>query len=177
MTIVGIHQIDNILADANNATMLHQEELPATTYVVSTTPFVNGLDWGHGHLRGGTPAVLIDDKYYLSFFHTQTKLKSSGYNTYFMGAYTFSKQAPFTLLSISRFPIVDKQFYTGPWDTRFSNRKINYVVFPMHFTVENNKIQLTIGHQDAAGWLVTMELPDLLKSMREVGPVQTPAAA
>ena len=142
MTVVGVHQLDDILAEANNATLLHREELSATSYVVSTTPFVSGLDWGHGHLRGGTPAVLIDDKYYLSFFHTQTKLKTSGYNTYFMGAYTFSKQPPFTLLSISRFPIVDKQFYSGTWNTRFANRKINYVVFPMHFTVENgNKVR------------------------------------
>lgn len=62
------------------------------------------IKWPYGSLRGGTNCILINDSYYLSFFHTKTHFDSSYMATYVMGAYTFSNSIPFQLLSISTYP-------------------------------------------------------------------------
>ena len=138
------------------------------TYTVSTSKYISGIDWGHKHLRGGSEAHLIDDKFYLSFFHTQTHFEGSGLATYFFGAYTFSAKAPFTLLGLSRFPIIEKALYTGKWNKRFPRRKIDYVVFPMSFFIKASTIYVTVGHQDEYGYLLTLHLSDVLLSLRNV---------
>jgi hypothetical protein len=196
LVVCGVREYDAIVRDAANET-LHvvegEPERAASTFVVSAAPPVPfTIDWGHGHMRGGSPAVLVNDSYYLSFFHTATRLIGSGYTTYFMGAYAFSRDPPFHLLAVSRYPIIDDALYLGPWNTRFPNRRIDYVVrylslsllplrhlsltvlsalrqvFPMHFDLRGDWVHVTIGHQDAHGWLLTLPLEGLLWSMRNV---------
>jgi hypothetical protein len=62
----------------------------------------------HGHLRGGTNAILVGDVY-LSLFHTAFHVPGNFLKSYWMGAYTFSAQPPFKLLSVSPYPIVSKR--------------------------------------------------------------------
>ncbi len=139
-----------------------------TTSVVSTSKYIPGIDWGHLHMRGGSEARLIDNQFYLSFFHTQTRIQGSGLTTYFFGAYTFSPTPPFALLGVSRFPIIEKALYTGRWNTRFPRRKIDYVVFPMSFFVKNGTVHVAVGYQDECGWLLMLNLIELLTSLRNV---------
>lgn len=97
------------------------------------------------------------------------------YNTYVFGAYTFSSNPPFKLLSISPIPILNEQLYTGilimstsilviyinftyiykgKWNV-IKNRKLDYIVFPMSIFFEDDSdesiINLSFGHQDAYG--------------------------
>lgn len=87
--------------------------LAATLSIAEHVP----LPWQYGELRGGTNAVLVsltgEEDFYLAFFHSIAVLADSGRNTYFCGAYTFSAQPPFKLLSMSPHPIVDDSLYTG----------------------------------------------------------------
>ena len=172
LTVVGVKDWKEIIGDAANATLVVKEDVPGRpvpTYVVSAAPLVPGtIDWGHGHMRGGTQALLVGGAYYLSFFHTATHLKGSSYTTYFMGAYAFTRDSPFSLLAVSRYPIVDDSLYTGPWNTRFTNRMIDYVVFPMHFYLRGAWLHLTVGHQDASGKLLSLPLDDVVRGMRNV---------
>jgi hypothetical protein len=41
-------------------------------------------------------------------------------------------------------------------------------VFPMHFDLRGDWVHVTIGHQDAHGWLLTLPVEGLLWSMRSV---------
>lgn len=59
-----------------------------TVYLTALKP---GYEWKWGEMRGGTPALLIDDDNYLTFFHSQTCISSKYILTYVMGAYTFSR--------------------------------------------------------------------------------------
>ena len=119
-------------------------------------------------MRGGSQALLIDEKFYLSFFHTQTHLAKTGLTTYFFGAYTFSSRPPFVLKGVSRFPIVDKVLYSSKWNTRFPMRKIDYVIFPMSVFRINDILYLTVGYQDEYGWLLTLSLSEVMNSLRNV---------
>ena len=85
-----------------------------------TNPFLNlnsnNFTWLYGELRGGTPAVLINNSFYFSFFHSSNEPKESGddvLKTYVMGAYVFCKKPPFKILKISALPIVHNSMYTG----------------------------------------------------------------
>ena len=168
LIIVGTHGLGSLLINITNFTTMNDaDEKIGSTYVVSASLYLPAIDFGHGSLRGGTPAQLINDSFYLSFFHTQTRLIGSAFSTYFMGCYTFSATPPFTMRKISRFPIVDERFYTGPWNTRFKNRKIDYVVFPMNFIIEGDMVYLSLGYQDMQGWVITLNLQKLLTTMRD----------
>ena len=62
-----------------------------------------------GALRGGTPAIRVDDDHYLAFFHT---LFMDGRRPWYtMGAYTFEAKAPYRITSISAAPILFKGIY------------------------------------------------------------------
>lgn len=67
------------------------------------------LAWEHGELRGGTNVVLLRQrKEYLGLFHSIGGFAYESKKTYFMGAFTFSAEPPFQLLSVSHQPILDK---------------------------------------------------------------------
>ena len=125
------------------------------------------IHWRWGDLRGGTPAVIIDDRY-LSFFHSwidMSSLQSAGEITshYFIGAYTFSKYPPFEITHISPKPIVAKGFYSGENYPYFW--KPISAVFPCGILVEKNAVWMTYGRQDHEIWVAKMDKKRLLQSL------------
>jgi predicted GH43/DUF377 family glycosyl hydrolase len=125
------------------------------------------LSWDFGILRGGTSALPADD-HYLGFFHSSKVLAtahSEGNSIlhYFMGAYTFSREPPFTITSISPSPLIGKHFYSG----------INYepywkpirCVFPCGFIWDERFIWIAYGRDDHECWIVKIDKLGLLQSL------------
>lgn len=118
----------------------------------------------YGHLRGGTNAIDIGDRY-LAIFHSTKVLPGNYLTTYFMGAFTFTKTQPWRLLSISPEPIMDDWMYQGPY-APFKNRKMDYVVFPNSLNrLNEHEILIGFGYQDNRGYAATVKLKALLESM------------
>lgn len=127
---------------------------------------VNKASWEYGELRGGSQAFLVGDEY-LSFFHSTKEMKtlqSEGkkISHYFMGAYTFEKDAPHAIKSISKKPIIGKNFYNGPLHKTWKPLR---VVFPGGFIFDEQHIFVAYGRQDHEIWIVTMDREALLKSL------------
>jgi len=114
----------------------------------------------YGDLRGGTNVVLVGDRY-LSFYHIRTTIPHNKLVSYLFGAYTFTSEPPFRVLSVSPMPIIPRELYTGPWGQRF----IDYCVFPMSIFVDGKFIHLSFGYQDRSGMMAKIVLEDLLNSL------------
>ncbi|MFA9220243.1 MAG: hypothetical protein ACEQSL_03550, partial [Sediminibacterium sp.] len=84
--------------------------------------------WNYGEIRGGTPPMLIGDRY-ISFFHSAmgVRYRSNEGRQYFMGAYTFEAKPPFRPISISKEPILCGEIINDDIP-RLSNSI--FVVFP-----------------------------------------------
>lgn len=124
------------------------------------------IPYRHGHLRGGTNAVDIGDRY-LAFFHSNFHFGGQEAVTYLMGAYTFTKDSPWRLLQMSPQPLMDDKFYTGAWSP-FKNRHIDFVVFPNSLFQEGEDVYVGFGVQDYQGWLARINLQELLTSLEPV---------
>lgn len=132
---------------------------------------MNGFTWGYGDMRGGTPAVCLNDSMNLSFFHSSNDIAANGtqLKTYVIGAYLFDSTPPFAIKAISTHPLVHESMYTGTWtDLRQSYYHIDYVVFPMSFTIDQGTVILMYGKQDTSAWIATMNLTSLLNSLAPV---------
>lgn len=101
--------------------------------------FINSWKWGE--LRGGTSPILTDDGY-LSFFHSSIDFAGNG-RQYYMGAYLFDKEPPFTPIAISKEPIMCGEMIS-PTIPRLSNKI--FVVFP------GGVIKTDNGHLVSFGW-------------------------
>lgn len=124
------------------------------------------IQWDWGELRGGTPALLVDGEY-LAFFHSSIEMKSlqsdgNKIEHYFMGAYTFSPQPPFSITNISPEPIIAKNFYSG---TVYQTWKPLRVVFPGGFVFDDNYVWLTYGRQDHEVWVAKLDKAGLYGSL------------
>lgn len=122
--------------------------------------------WNWGTLRGGTPALRIDN-HYLSFFHSTTPLSTLQSESqlmphYFMGAYLFEAKPPFAIKKISPRPIVDKTFYSGE---AYQTWKPLKVIFPCGFIYDHQYIWVSYGRQDHEAWIVKLDKIELLKSL------------
>ena len=117
-----------------------------------------------GEFRGGTNAIRLNNSY-LAFYHTKTNLPWDFMPSYLFGAYTFSLEPPFRLLSLSPTPIMPAELYTGPWQGRF----IDYIAYPMHLFLEGeDTLYMSMGRQDRTGMLVQMSLKTLLATLVDV---------
>jgi len=137
-------------------------------YTVGTSE--TNIQWHWGELRGGTPAININERY-LSFFHSSIEIPSAHSNGiivphYFIGAYIFSKEPPFEITHISRKPIIGKQFYSGEEYPYYW--KPVCVVFPCGILAEGNVIWLTYGRQDHEIWIAKIDRVGLLRSLGKV---------
>lgn len=142
-----------------------QETILCTLVSLTTCP---NLKWDFGVIRGGTPAVFIPELgEFISFFHSKHILEGSKFATYFIGAFSFSAAAPFTLQRFSEAPIMMDEWYTGEW---CNEGKQDYIVFPMGLVLmkENGTtvIMMSMGHNDREGWIVKIRLPDLMQNMK-----------
>ncbi len=125
------------------------------------------ISWIWGELRGGTPALRNGDEY-LSFFHSSINIAtdhSDGQTIphYFIGAYTFEKDSPFTITQISPEPIIGKNFYIGRTYTPYWHPV--RVVFPCGFVFHDNSILLAYGRQDHEIWIAKIDKAGLLNSL------------
>lgn len=128
------------------------------------------IDWDLGVLRGGTPAILVDDKY-ISFFHSSIKMSSLQSDEketlhYFMGAYTFSKEPPFTIQSISSSPIIGKNFYEGKKYKPYWHAV--QAIFPGGFIHDDSNFFVVYGRQDHEAWVVKLDKKRLLASLKSI---------
>lgn len=151
----------------------HASKTPSRVTGASTVSLtsMNGFTWGYGDMRGGTPAVRLNDSMYLSFFHSSNDIATNGtqLKTYVFGAYVFDSRPPFAIKAISTHPLVHESMYTGPWtDLRQSYYHIDYVAFPMSFTMHQGEVMLMYGKQDTSAWIATMNLTALLSSLAPV---------
>lgn len=124
------------------------------------------LDWSFGIIRGGTPALRIEDQY-LTFYHSSIEDLSEIHERriYFMGAYAFDPFFPFTIRSYTPFPIGHKDFYKG---TSAKNHPSKKVVFPGGFVREGNALHVAWGKDDKKVMITTFDLEKLLKSMKKL---------
>ena len=130
LTVVEVVPPVDIVRDIGLDESGHHHPLDVQT--VSFAPKVN-LTWESGHLRGGTPAHLINKDEYLTIFHSSRTIPSTlgpfGRITFFMGALTFSSHPPFRLLRMSSAPMIHPSFYEGAW----FKRKYDYIIYPMGY--------------------------------------------
>jgi hypothetical protein len=134
---------------------------------------------GDGGLRGGTPAVKISDTEYMAFFHSFINPPMDTYDpddiqhlqktglplrNYIMGCYTFECGPPFRLLRYSAGPLL----YPGIFDSTNPRIPRHKVVFPSGLIVENGKVHVSCGENDACIKVVTFDLEELLSSLVEV---------
>lgn len=122
--------------------------------------------WAWGTLRGGTPALLVDN-HYLAFFHSSIPLatvQSDGKSMfhYFMGAYIFEKKPPFAIKKISPYPLIHKDFYNG---TAYQTWKPLRVIFPCGYIHNDKYIWISYGRQDNEAWIVKLDKAGLYESL------------
>jgi predicted GH43/DUF377 family glycosyl hydrolase len=117
-----------------------------------------------GEIRGGTPAMLLDGQY-LAFFHSSFKEDKKKW--YVMGAYTFEKNPPFRITSISEYPILFDGIYDSPAENT-SSAKLR-CIFPSGFVIEQGDegdvIHLSCGENDCSVKIVTLDKAQLIKSL------------
>jgi len=136
--------------------------------VANTYP---SLVWEWGELRGGTPALKLNDNYYLGFFHSSILLSTVHSNFqpvphYFMGAYLFSSTPPFEIKYISPEPIIGKNFYHGlEYEPYWHPVR---VVFPCGLVIHDDELWITYGRQDHEIWIAKLDKKKVLSSLIHV---------
>ncbi len=123
-------------------------------------------DWRWGEMRGGTPAVLINDHSYLTFFHSSGQFDHKNVTTYVMGAYLFERNPPFAITHMSAEPIMHESFMSGEW----TYSTLDYVIFPAGIIIDSKHIYVSYGRNNNDSWILTLDRKGLLDSLK---PVQT----
>ncbi len=132
------------------------------------------INWNWGTLRGGTPALPLNDQEYLAIFHSSTEMptvQSNGkkISHYFMGAYTFAAGPPFSIKRISQKPIVGQNFYNGPAHKTWKPLR---VVFPCGLHFDDKHVWISYGRQDHEVWIAKLDKIKLLESLLPVDILQ-----
>lgn len=125
--------------------------------------FSNGINWPWGEMRGGTPPVLIGDRYW-TFFHSSTSWAETGSRRYHMGAYTFEAKPPFRKLSYSIRPI----FSGSQYDTWAHPKPL--VVFPLGSILKDGRWAVTMGVNDLNCAIAEIPHSELEKMMTPIKP-------
>ena len=127
--------------------------------------------WEYGHIRGGSPAELVNGEY-LSFFHSKSGPLDTGTGwallSYWIGAFTFSPKPPFKMTKISKFPIVKNEWYDGAW----FNRGNGYIIYPAGFVVEHIEnvtwLLVSFSLQDKTGYMMRIKYDDLMETLMPI---------
>jgi predicted GH43/DUF377 family glycosyl hydrolase len=129
------------------------------------------IDWDWGILRGGTPALLVNDDEYLAFFHSVKKMatvnsKGKTMSHYFIGAYTFSSRPPFQITRFSLKPIVGANFYSGiAYKPYWGSIQC---VYPAGLLIDEEAIWISYGRQDHEIWVAKLDKQKLYQSLINV---------
>ena len=139
---------------------------PSVGYCETVGDTLGNFKWNWGTIRGGTPALKVDNNY-LAFFHSLKGIVSVQSNEvmmthYFIGAYTFDPEPPFAVNAVSPHPIVGNSFYQGPM---YKTWKPLRVVFPGGYVFDENFIWIVYGRQDHESWVVKLDKNKLLESL------------
>jgi predicted GH43/DUF377 family glycosyl hydrolase len=121
------------------------------------------IQWDFGIIRGGTPALLVDEEY-LAFFHSSLWSPSANRFIYSMGAYTFSAHPPFPLKRISSRPFAHPDFYSTP----MNDLTYAQVVFPAGIAVKDNTIFVSYGENDGAIKVMEIDRALLYQSLERI---------
>jgi predicted GH43/DUF377 family glycosyl hydrolase len=128
-----------------------------TGYCNEVSRTVSNGDWNLGEIRGGTPSYLVNDAF-LTFFHSSFPAKISKGRAYVMGAYTFDKEPPFSIRSVTPGPLGDLTFYSEDNQPK--------VVFPAGLVIQDQLIHVSWGKADKQILITTFNKEKLLSSMR-----------
>lgn len=118
--------------------------------------------WEWGEIRGGTPALALDEGL-LTFFHSSQELPAESFfgskmgRNYAMGAYIFESTAPFKIKKITPFPLGTIEDYTT------SNRR--KVVFPSGIAIDGETIHVVWGKNDDSIFISTFDKQKLVSEM------------
>lgn len=109
------------------------------------------LPWAFGEIRGGTPPVRVGGEYF-TFFHSSLPW-TERYRRYYMGAYAFEAQPPFTITRITERPLL-----IGSQNDYWVDKK-PLVVFPCGSVMRGQNWLVTMGVNDLkCAWI---EIPHL----------------
>ncbi|MGC2596053.1 MAG: hypothetical protein WA347_07215 [Rhabdochlamydiaceae bacterium] len=127
----------------------------------------NPIVWDWGILRGGTPGF-IEGAEYLAFFHSSIDMATTHSDGkkiahYFIGAYLYSSEPPFTITKISPEPIIGKNFYKGAKYKPYW--KPVRCVFPCGYISDDKYIWITYGRDDHESWVAKLDKQALLQSL------------
>ena len=143
-------------------TAAHTGSKEQQAYHESESPAVS-RHWPYGALRGGTNAVFLPQhNVYLAFFHSAGHLRTNALKTYFMGAYTFSTEPPFSITAISEEPIIGEDFYNKQKHYYWSPRR---VIFPCGCLADEHFIWVSYGKEDREMWIAKIDKKMLLDSL------------
>lgn len=116
------------------------------------------LHWKFGEIRGGTPPVLVDDRYY-TFFHSRTDV---GRARYYMGCLSFEAKAPFRPIAMTMEPLLTAT------NKEPSLSWAPLVVFPCGSLYKEGQWCVSLGVNDLSCGLVDYVHSDLLSLMKPV---------
>lgn len=89
-----------VMLSPYHTTKIHQQHPNTngdrtTSTMNANTVFITDIeyddDWHWGEMRGGTPAIILDEDHYITFFHSRGTMTSTNVVTYVMGAYLFQR--------------------------------------------------------------------------------------
>jgi predicted GH43/DUF377 family glycosyl hydrolase len=122
------------------------------------------VDFSFGPMRGGTQALFAPElDQYISFFHGSKRvdLGSGKRRYYMMGAYTFDKEPPFAIRSLTRDPIMIPEPDAGPiGQTR--------VVFPAGLVDDGDHYVVSYGREDKTMFMLTLDKAQVLAVLEPV---------
>lgn len=161
---------DHKIVSSYNQPLCEGEERQTMQFIHST-PFPSNFSWQWGHLRGGTPAVLVDGVVgprYLSVFHSSTRYHHKAVRSYFMGAYLFSSEPPFGITHITPEPLVPRNLghFYNKTELGWAYGGLDFVVFPVGLVLlDNETLALSVGINDNRCYLLELGLRPLIQSM------------
>lgn len=130
------------------------------SHLFTTAP---SITWHQGIIRGGTPAILVDDEY-LAIFHSSCHNHITGRRTYYMGAYTFQSQPPFCVTRTSTIPFSHVDFYSTPKCPLTPSD----VIFPGSIVIKGNSIFVVYGENDCGIKVMELDKDLLYQSLKSV---------
>jgi len=116
-------------------------------------------DWKWGIIRGGTPPVRFGCEYW-SFFHSSLPLNTKYRRRYFMGAYSFLAEPPWTVTQVTGKPLLAASDEDEWWPQK------PLVVFPCGAVLQGNTWLVTMGMNDLKCAWIKIPHVDLASQMR-----------
>lgn len=123
-----------------------------------------GAKWEYGEIRGGTPPILVGDRYY-SFFHSSMPWRGN-YRRYHAGVVTFSAEPPYEVLEITQEPLLSGS-QNDPWEMRKPP-----CIFPCGAVFNEGRFLITCGVNDLRAVWVEIPLTDVQKRLSPNGSVK-----